>query len=95
MSDRGVYRLATAMLLQALQDVSSSSMGRRSSALRWINSSEDSSFSFFFVCRVLNRDPHQVRRFCERKAAERRAIRLDRERMIPRDQFMNYLSAGA
>ncbi|HZS50798.1 MAG TPA: hypothetical protein VFA54_08060 [Bryobacterales bacterium] len=74
MSERGVYRLAGAMLLQAIQDASSSSSGRRSSALRWIRSSDDSCFSFSFVCRILNRNPEEVRRYCEQKAAERGKI---------------------
>jgi hypothetical protein len=72
MSDRGVYRLAGAMLLQAIQDASSTSMGRRSSALRWMNGNDDSCYSFAFICRVLNRNPDEIRRFCQRKAAERR-----------------------
>jgi|ERR1041384_6645250 len=69
--ERGVYRLAGAMLLQAINDVGSISQGRRKSALRWMRSGEDSLFSFEFVCRVLNRNPEEVRRFCERKLATR------------------------
>lgn len=72
MSEKGVYRLAGAMLLQAIQDAGSGSVGRRSGALRWMSAKDDSCFSFAFVCRVLNRDPAEVRQFCERKAAERR-----------------------
>jgi hypothetical protein len=72
MSDKGVYRLAGAMLLQAIQDAGSSSVGRRTGALRWMCSKETGCFSFVFVCRVLGRNPVEVRRFCERKAAERR-----------------------
>jgi hypothetical protein len=75
MSERGVYRLAGAMLLQAIQDTTSSSTGRRSGALRWMRrSSDDTLFSFSFVCRVLNRDPEEVRRYCEGKAAERNKL---------------------
>ncbi len=74
--DRAVYRLATAVLLQAVQDAGSSSIGKRSAALRWINSNEQSSFSFTFICRVLNRDANEVRRFCESRAAARRRAYL-------------------
>src|SRR5712692_4463759 len=74
--DRAVYRLATAVLLQAVQDSGSSSIGKRTAALRWINSNDQSSFSFTFICRVLNRDPNDVRRFCEARAAARRRAYL-------------------
>jgi hypothetical protein len=74
--DRAIYRLANAMLLQAVQDAMSSSTGRRTSALRWMSSSDDSCYSFRFVCRLLHRDPEQVRRFCRRKAAERGVLRV-------------------
>ena len=72
MSDRGVYRLAAAILLQAIQDAGSHSIGKRGGALRWIGSQDDSGFSFIFICRVLDRDPVEVRRLCEAKASERR-----------------------
>ncbi|MBI3698285.1 MAG: hypothetical protein HY238_26035 [Acidobacteria bacterium] len=68
MSDRGIYRLATAVLVQAIQDVASNSIGRCTGALRWIISDQDSCYSFTFICRVLNRDPDQVRRLCLNKA---------------------------
>jgi hypothetical protein len=71
MMDKGVYRLATAMLLQAVQDAMSVSNGRRNSALRWINGNADGAFSFAFVCRLVNRDPEYIRRFCLRRVAER------------------------
>jgi len=60
------------MLLQAVQDSMSNSTGKRASAVRWMNSTIDSGFSFILVCRVLARDPEQVRRFCQKKAALRR-----------------------
>ncbi len=74
--DRAVYRLAAAVLLQAVQDAGSNSIGKRTAALRWINSNDQSSFSFAFICRVLNRDPDEVRRFCESRAAARRRAYL-------------------
>ena len=57
MSDRGVNRLAAAVLLQAIQDATSSSMGRRAGAIRWVSSNAPGGYSFLFVCRALNRDP--------------------------------------
>lgn len=76
MFDQAMHRLANAMLLQAVQDALSSSTGRRTSALRWMSNADDSCYSFSFVCRLLNRDPQQVRRFCQRKAAERGVSRF-------------------
>jgi hypothetical protein len=61
MSDRGVSRLAAAVLLQAIQDVTSSSTGRRAGAMRWIFGNEQNGYSFEFVCRTLNRDPEVIR----------------------------------
>jgi len=71
-SDRAIYRLAGAILLQAIQDATSSSIGKRASALRWMSRHEECYFSFPFICRILSRDPFQVRRFCECRAAQRR-----------------------
>ena len=83
--ERGVYRLAGAMLVQAIQDAASNSAGRRNSALRWINGAEDSLFSFQFVCRVLNRDPEDVRRFCARKAESRAKLSIPFSELLRRD----------
>ena len=69
MSDRAVHRLAGAVLLQAIQDATSRSAGRRAGAVRWMNRQVESCYSFSFICRVLNRDPNEVRRLCERQAA--------------------------
>ena len=70
-SERGIYRLATAVLLQAIQDATSISMGRRAGAIRWINSNQEGGYSFLFVCRTVNRDPEAVRLFCRREIAKR------------------------
>ena len=94
MSDRGVYRLAGAMLLQAIQDAGSNSVGRRSSALRWMHSRDDSGFSFPFVCRVLNRDPDRVREFCNRRAAQRRSFRLHNDPFFSDTHLMSYAHYG-
>lgn len=80
--ERGVYRLAGAMLLQAINDVESSSAGRRLNALRWMNNTDDSLFSFSFVCRVVNRDPEDVRRFCRRQAAARAKLNIPFSEML-------------
>ena len=71
-SERGVYRLAAAVLLQAIQDATSVSMGRRTGAIRWISSNQEGGYSFLFVCRTVNRDPEAVRLFCQREIAKRR-----------------------
>ena len=71
-SERGVYRLAAAVLLQAIQDATSISMGRRVGSLRWICSNQDGGYSLLFVCRALNRDPEAVRAYCHREIAKRR-----------------------
>ena len=60
------------MLLQAVEDVGSNSVGKRNKALHWMKGRDNGCFSFPSVCRVLNRDPDQVRRFCERRAREHR-----------------------
>ena len=59
------------MLLQAVQDAMSVSTGRRSGAIRWMSSRDESAFSFLFVCRVVNRDPNEVRHFCKLRMAQR------------------------
>ena len=74
-------------MVQAIEDAGSSSIGRRSGALQWINGSSDSCFSFSFVCRILNRDPEEVRRLCERKAAARRRSQISLRDMLPQELF--------
>ena len=94
--DRGVYRLAAAVLLQAILDAGSSSMGRRTSALRWINSKDESCYSFTFICRVLSRDPEEVRRLCERKAAASRKASFGfRDMVLDPGRLPGLGSAGA
>jgi len=60
---RGVHRLAAAVLVQAIEDVRSGSARKRSEALHWIEDPSEAQFSFVFCCRLLNRNPEQVRRF--------------------------------
>ena len=45
------------------------SNGRRHGALRWMSSKDESPYSFLFVCRVVDRDPDEVRHFCKRRTA--------------------------
>jgi hypothetical protein len=71
MFDRGVRRLANAMLLQAISDATSRSAGLRTSAAQWMSRPDEFAYSFSFICRVLNRDPDDVRRFCQKKLSER------------------------
>lgn len=67
-SVRGVHRLAGAILVQAIEDVRCGSGRRREDAIRWITDSNDEQFSFVFCCRMLNRDPEEVRRFLVRQS---------------------------
>lgn len=64
------------MLLQAVQDAMSVSNGRRSGAIRWMSSKDESAFSFLFVCRVVDRDPDEVRHFCKYQMAQRQMPEL-------------------
>jgi hypothetical protein len=81
------------MLLQAVQDAMSISTGRRSGAIRWMSSRDESAFSFLFVCRVVNRDPNEVRHFCKLRMAQRQMPAL----MYPGvyQQHQQTYSAGA
>ena len=62
------------MLLQAVQDAMSISNGRRHSALRWMSSRNEDPYSFLFVCRVVDRDPDEVRHFCKHQMAQRQEL---------------------
>ena len=63
---RGVHRLAGAILVQAIEDIRGFGR-RREDAIHWIADSSDREFSFVFCCRMLNRDPEEVRRFLVRR----------------------------
>jgi hypothetical protein len=61
---RGVHRLAGAILLQAIEDLRFGTGRRRAEALCWImDDSTEEQFSFRFCCRMLHRDPEQIRRW--------------------------------
>ena len=82
------------MLLQAVQDAMSISSGRRNGALRWMGSKDESAFSFLFVCRVVDRDPHEVRHFCQRQMARRRMPELTFRGMYDQPQ-QTYAASAA
>ena len=64
---RGLHRLAGAILLQAIEDIRFRSGKTREEALQWVQSDSEDQFSFVFCCRILERDPDEVRRFLERR----------------------------
>src|SRR5215472_12038418 len=65
---RGVHRLAGAVLVQAIEDIRSGSGRKREDAVRWVTDSSEEQFSFIFCCRILNRNPEEVRRMLVRQA---------------------------
>lgn len=60
-ADRGLQRLAGAVLIQALQDASTGTVRCRREALDWIFDRSQTDFSFEFCCSLLGRDPKDVR----------------------------------
>lgn len=64
---RGIHRLAGAVLVQAIEDIRCGSGRKKLDALQWIQDPGEEQFSFIFCCRVLGRDPEEVRRFLERR----------------------------
>ena len=71
---RGVQRLAGAILVQAITDIHRGFGKRREDAIRWIADSSQRQFSFVSCCRMLNRDPHEVRRLLEKQDIFRLAV---------------------
>ena len=65
---RGVHRLAGAVLVQAIEDIRSGSGRRREDAIRWVTDSSEEQFSFVFCCRMLDRDPEEIRRMLVRQS---------------------------
>ena len=59
--ERGLRRLAGAMLISALDDLDSQSHARRDEVLNWISRRAGRVFSFEFCCRMLGRDPNELR----------------------------------
>jgi hypothetical protein len=62
----GVRRLAAAMLIRAALDIRWATRGRE--VISWMNDPTEAEFSFKFCCRILDRDPRQVRGLLEQKA---------------------------
>ena len=60
--ERGMRCLAGAMLITALDDLESQSNSRRGEVLSWIARNDGRIFSFEFCCRMLGRDPNELRR---------------------------------
>ncbi len=60
--ERGLRRLAGAMLISALDDLDGCSHSRRDEVLNWISRSDARILSFEFCCRMLERDPNELRR---------------------------------
>jgi hypothetical protein len=54
-------RLAGSMLLQAMADLKSGSVKHRGLAFEWLDGKRDENLSFVHCCRMLGRDPEQVR----------------------------------
>lgn len=96
---RGVNRLAGAVLLQAIEDVRVGSGRRRVEALQWIMEDRtEEQFTFQFCCRMLHRDPVQVRRWATRITYEDwggvvSGFGLDRAESLP--DHSGALAAGA
>ena len=58
---KGFERLAGTMLLQAMADLRSGSVKHRDLAFEWLDGKNDENLSFVHCCRMLGRDPEQVR----------------------------------
>ena len=58
---RGLQRLAGAILLQAIDDIRTRGGRTGEDALRWLSDNTDEHLSFVFCCRMLNRDPEEIR----------------------------------
>ena len=59
--NRGVRRLAAAVLIRALEDLVSGSEPRRRGAFSWFTESDADGMSFEFCCAVLGRDANTLR----------------------------------
>jgi hypothetical protein len=75
-SYRPLRRLAGAVLVQAIADISRAGPGSgRADALRWIADPGDEHLSFVSCCRLLDRNPEEVRRSLRRQGPPEWAIR--------------------
>jgi hypothetical protein len=78
--DRGLQRLAGAVLIQALQDASSGPKRSRDEAIDWIFGRTMGKLSFEFCCSLLGRDSNDVIRRLRRFSFMPRAQELHEAR---------------
>ncbi len=81
--NRGLQRLAGAVLIQALQDASSGPRRAKEEAIEWLHGRSSSKFSFQFCCGILGRDPNDV------------LLRLRRFAFMPRKEDESYYDSAS
>ena len=59
---RGVQRLAGAVLVQAIEDLNDRWGRTRGHAMQWIADRREGQFSFVYCCRMMSRNPDEMRR---------------------------------
>ena len=85
--ERGMRRLAGAMLITAFDDLESHSDSRRGEVLSWISRNDGRIFSFEFCCRMLGRDPNELRRKVKTESYSARStlgMRIVARRTMPK-----------
>lgn len=60
--NRCIERLATAVLIQAMEDMCRGTMRERREAIEWIRRGDVGEFTFDLCCRLIDRDPETVQR---------------------------------
>ena len=65
--DRGLRRVAGAVLLQAIEDLCYGNGSKRAGVLRWMEDPTEETFGFAFWCKVANRHPDEIRRALRRR----------------------------
>jgi len=60
--NRCIQRLASAVLLQAMDDMCRGTMRERREAIEWIRKGDVGQLTFDLCCRLIDRDPETVRR---------------------------------
>jgi hypothetical protein len=81
--ERGLQRLAGAVLIQAMQDASSGPRRAREEAIEWMQGRTTSKFSFDFCCSLLGRNADDV------------LIRMRRFAFMPRPEDGSYQDNSA
>jgi hypothetical protein len=59
--NRSIGRLASAVMIQAMDDVFRGTMRDRREALEWIRKGDIGQLTFELCCRIIDRDPETVR----------------------------------